>query len=108
MQRFEGKTVIVTGGELNLAMLDLKYNPVGKFYEAPLQMKANGGTFLIDDFGRQRIPARDLLNRWIVPAVLFWLATSVALAALVRNEEGRAQVWFALALTAVSAKKPLR
>jgi hypothetical protein len=48
-------------------MLDLKYNPIGKFYEAPLQMKANGGIFMIDDFGRQQVRAMDLLNRWIVP-----------------------------------------
>ena len=61
------RPTIVTGGELNLPMLDLKYNPIGKFYEAPLQMKANGGIFMIDDFGRQQVRAKDLLNRWIVP-----------------------------------------
>ena len=61
------RPTIVTGGELTLPMLDLKYNPIGKFYEAPLQMKANGGIFMIDDFGRQQIRAMDLLNRWIVP-----------------------------------------
>jgi hypothetical protein len=61
------RPTIVTGGELTMAMLDLKYNPVGKFYEAPLQMKANGGIFMIDDFGRQQVRAMDLLNRWIVP-----------------------------------------
>ena len=59
--------VVVVGGELTLEMLDLTFNSISKFYEAPLQMKANGGLFLIDDFGRQRIPPRDLLNRWIVP-----------------------------------------
>ena len=48
-------------------MLDLKYNTVDKYYEAPLQMKANGGIFMIDDFGRQQVRAMDLLNRWIVP-----------------------------------------
>ena len=48
-------------------MLDLKYNDTGKFYEAPLQMKANGGIFMIDDFGRQQLRPMDLLNRWIVP-----------------------------------------
>ena len=48
-------------------MLDLSFNPISKFYEAPIQMKANGGVFVVDDFGRQRIPPRDLLNRWIVP-----------------------------------------
>src|SRR5262249_37054092 len=61
------RPTIVTGGELMMAMLDLKYNPIGKFYEAPLQMKANGGIFMIDDFGRQQVRAMDLLNRWIVP-----------------------------------------
>ena len=61
------RPVIVVGGELTLEMLDLTFNPIGKFYEAPIQLKANGGVFVVDDFGRQRIPARDLLNRWIVP-----------------------------------------
>ena len=61
------RPTIVVGGELTMPMLDLKYNPVGKYYEAPLQMKANGGIFMIDDFGRQQVRAMDLLNRWIVP-----------------------------------------
>jgi predicted ATPase with chaperone activity len=61
------RPTIVVGGELMMPMLDLKYNPVGKFYEAPLQMKANGGIFMIDDFGRQQLRPMDLLNRWIVP-----------------------------------------
>lgn len=61
------RPTIVTGGELILPMLDLKYNTVGKFYEAPLQMKANGGIFMIDDFGRQQMRPMDLLNRWIIP-----------------------------------------
>src|SRR5262249_24963483 len=61
------RPTIVVGGELNLPMLDLKYNPIGKFYEAPLQMKANGGIFMIDDFGRQQVRPMELLNRWIVP-----------------------------------------
>ncbi len=61
------RPTIVVGGELTLPMLDLKYNPAGRFYEAPLQMKANGGIFMIDDFGRQQVRAMDLLNRWIVP-----------------------------------------
>jgi Mg-chelatase subunit ChlI len=47
--------------------LDLIYNPISKYYEAPLQMKANGGLFFIDDFGRQQMRPQDLLNRWIVP-----------------------------------------
>ena len=59
--------MVVVGGELTLEMLDLTFNPISKFYEAPIQMKANGGVFVVDDFGRQRIPPRDLLNRWIVP-----------------------------------------
>lgn len=58
---------IVVGGELTMAGLDLQFDEVHKFYEAPFQMKANGGMFLIDDFGRQQIRPRDLLNRWIVP-----------------------------------------
>jgi len=51
-------------------MLDLIYDPVSKTYEAPLQMKANGGLFLVDDFGRQQMRPQDLLNRWIVPLEL--------------------------------------
>ena len=58
---------IVTGGELTLAGLDLVFDDVNKYYEAPFQVKANGGMFLIDDFGRQQVRPRDLLNRWIVP-----------------------------------------
>jgi len=58
---------IVVGGELNLAGLDLVFDDVNKFYEAPFQVKANGGILLIDDFGRQQVRPRDLLNRWIVP-----------------------------------------
>jgi predicted ATPase with chaperone activity len=61
------RPTIVVGGELTLPMLDLKYNPIGKFYEAPLQMKSNGGILMIDDFGRQQMRPMDLLNRWIVP-----------------------------------------
>jgi predicted ATPase with chaperone activity len=58
---------IMTGGELILAGLDLSFDEVHKFYEAPFQVKANGGILLIDDFGRQLVRPRDLLNRWIVP-----------------------------------------
>jgi SpoVK/Ycf46/Vps4 family AAA+-type ATPase len=58
---------IVVGGELTLAGLDLVFNDTHKFYEAPFQVKANGGILLIDDFGRQQVRPRDLLNRWIVP-----------------------------------------
>lgn len=61
------RPTIVVGGELTLPMLDLKFNDVGKFYEAPVHMKANGGIFMIDDFGRQQVRPMDLLNRWIVP-----------------------------------------
>jgi hypothetical protein len=61
------RPVVVVGGELTLDMLDLTFNPISRFYEAPIQLKANGGVFVVDDFGRQRIPPRDLLNRWIVP-----------------------------------------
>lgn len=58
---------ITVGGELTLETLDLIYDPVSKTYEAPFQMKANGGMFLVDDFGRQQMRPQDLLNRWIVP-----------------------------------------
>jgi predicted ATPase with chaperone activity len=61
------RPVIVTGGELNLGMLDLKYSAESNFYQAPLHVKANGGVFLIDDFGRQLCSPKELLNRWIVP-----------------------------------------
>ncbi len=58
---------IVTGGELSLDMLDMRYNRTSKVYEAPFQLKANNGTYLIDDFGRQRATPAEVLNRWIVP-----------------------------------------
>ena len=61
------RPVIVTGGELNLPMLDLKYSPEANYYQAPMHVKANGGVFLIDDFGRQLCSPKELLNRWIVP-----------------------------------------
>jgi predicted ATPase with chaperone activity len=61
------RPVITTGGELTLETLDLVWDDVSKYYEAPFQMKANGGMFLIDDFGRQQVRPRDLLNRWVVP-----------------------------------------
>ena len=57
----------VAGGELTLDMLDMRYDSLGHYYEAPLHMKALGGCFFIDDFGRQRVRPTDLLNRWIVP-----------------------------------------
>jgi energy-coupling factor transporter ATP-binding protein EcfA2 len=61
------RPVVMTGGELTLEMLDLEFNPIAKYYEAPLQMKANNGLFIVDDFGRQRVDPQHLLNRWIVP-----------------------------------------
>ncbi len=61
------RPVIVTGGELTLAMLDLRFNAEANFYQAPIHFKANGGVFLIDDFGRQLCSPKELLNRWILP-----------------------------------------
>jgi hypothetical protein len=58
---------IVSGGELTLDMLDLRYNATSKVYEAPFQLKANNGIYLMDDFGRQRATPAEVLNRWIVP-----------------------------------------
>jgi len=58
---------VITGGELTLEMLDLRYDHTGHFYEAPLHVKALGGCLLIDDFGRQLVSPANLLNRWIVP-----------------------------------------
>jgi len=61
------RPTVIVGGELTADMLDLQFNPVSKYYEGPPQMKANNGVLIIDDFGRQRIPPEDLLNRWVVP-----------------------------------------
>lgn len=61
------RPIIIVGGELTMESLDLTYDPINKFYEAPYQVKANGGMFLIDDFGRQQVSPQALLNRWIVP-----------------------------------------
>ncbi len=58
---------IVTGGELTLDMLDLSFNKASKIYDAPYQLKANNGIYLIDDFGRQKCTPAEVLNRWIVP-----------------------------------------
>jgi hypothetical protein len=58
---------IVSGGELTLDMLDLRFNATSRIYEAPFQMKANNGIYLVDDFGRQRATPAEVLNRWIVP-----------------------------------------
>ena len=58
---------VIAGGELTSEMLDLQFNPITKFYAAPLQMKANNGVLIIDDFGRQRMRPEEMLNRWILP-----------------------------------------
>ena len=58
---------IVVGGELIPSMLELRLDEASGIYAAPLQMKANNGILIIDDFGRQLMSPRDLLNRWIVP-----------------------------------------
>ena len=61
------RPTVITGGELTLDMLDLKFNPVSRTYQAPLQFKATGGVFIIDDLGRQEDPPQSIVNRWIVP-----------------------------------------
>lgn len=58
---------ITTGGELTLENLDLSFNTASKIYDAPFQLKANNGIYLIDDFGRQKVTPAEVLNRWIVP-----------------------------------------
>ncbi|GAA6190223.1 ATPase [Phaeobacter sp. NW0010-22] len=72
-KRFDARYVccerptVVTGGELSLSMLDLVYNPTARTYQAPLQLKATGGIFIVDDLGRQAESPQALINRWIVP-----------------------------------------
>jgi hypothetical protein len=61
------RPTVITGGELTLSMLDLNYNPTARTYQAPLQMKAAGGVFIVDDLGRQEESPQSLINRWIVP-----------------------------------------
>lgn len=61
------RPVVLTGGELMMEQLDLQYDESAKMYQAPFQVKANGGVLIIDDFGRQQMEPRELLNRWIVP-----------------------------------------
>jgi predicted ATPase with chaperone activity len=61
------RPMIVVGGELTIHSLDLAYSSSLRYYEAPLHFKSNGGIFLIDDFGRQRVDPHQLLNRWIIP-----------------------------------------
>src|SRR5262249_46998809 len=58
---------VVVGGELTLDLLDLVYSPTLRYYEAPAHLKANGGVFLVDDFGRERVSPEQLLNRFITP-----------------------------------------
>ena len=61
------RPIVIVGGEMTIETMDLIYSDTVRFYEAPFQMKSNGGTLVIDDFGRQRVDPHDLLNRWIVP-----------------------------------------
>jgi predicted ATPase with chaperone activity len=61
------RPAVLAGGELTVEMLDLQFNPITKYYVAPLQVKANNGVLIIDDFGRQRVHPDVLLNRWVVP-----------------------------------------
>jgi energy-coupling factor transporter ATP-binding protein EcfA2 len=61
------RPAVLTGGELTLNMLDLQFDPGTRFYQAPPHLKANNGLFIIDDLGRQRCSAVELMNRWIVP-----------------------------------------
>jgi hypothetical protein len=61
------RPVIIAGGEMTESALEPKYNPVSKYYEAPHQIQANNGIFIIDDFGRQKIDPKQLLNRWMYP-----------------------------------------
>jgi hypothetical protein len=61
------RPLIIVGGELTIQDADLVFSDTAKFYEAPFQVKSNGGTLVIDDFGRQRMPPQELLNRWILP-----------------------------------------
>ena len=61
------RPTVITGGELTLEMLDLRFDPTTRLYQAPPHLKANGGIFIIDDLGRQRCSPVELMNRWIVP-----------------------------------------
>jgi predicted ATPase with chaperone activity len=61
------RPVVTVGGELQLEDLELRYSASGKFYVAPPQVKANGGILVVEDFGRQIVQPRELLNRWIMP-----------------------------------------
>jgi hypothetical protein len=59
--------VVLTGAELTLSMVDLEFDQKARLYQAPPQVKANNGLFIVDDLGRQLVSPRDLMNRWIVP-----------------------------------------
>jgi predicted ATPase with chaperone activity len=61
------RPTVLVGGELTVEMLDLQFNSMTRYYAAPVQMKANNGVLIIDDFGRQRLRPAELLNRWVVP-----------------------------------------
>jgi predicted ATPase with chaperone activity len=61
------RPLVIGGGELTLADLELRYSPISKYYIAPMQVKANNGVLVIDDFGRQLLRPEELLNRWMVP-----------------------------------------
>ena len=61
------RPTVMAGGELTLKMLDLDFDPISRYYDAPLQLKANNGFLIVDNFGRQLVRPQDLLNRWIVP-----------------------------------------
>jgi hypothetical protein len=61
------RPAVLVGGELTIEMLELQMNPITRYYAAPVQMKANNGVLVIDDFGRQRLTPEQLLNRWVVP-----------------------------------------
>jgi hypothetical protein len=61
------RPLVIVGGELTIEAMDLIYSPIVRYYEAPFQIKSNGGTLVIDDFGRQRVDPKALLNRWIIP-----------------------------------------
>lgn len=62
-----GRPAVLAGAELTLDMLDLKFDPTKRYYQAPLHIKSNNGLFIIDDLGRQRCSPLELINRWNVP-----------------------------------------
>jgi predicted ATPase with chaperone activity len=66
------RPAIVLGAEMDREALDLGYDPTSRFYQAPPHIKAQAGALIIDDFGRQQIPTRDLLTRWLIPMERGW------------------------------------